>query len=132
MKTAQDPRHLKRVQQMQDLFAYDFSHIPVEGEQKTAVDAVVADLPKIDALIVGAAPAWPIGQINKVDLAILRISVYELLHSDTPPNVVIDEAIELAKEYGAEHSPKFVNGVLAHIAEQIRAQQMHKEVKEKK
>ena len=127
MKTAQDPRHLKRVQQMQDLFAYDFSHIPVEGEQKTAVDAVVADLPKIDALIVGAAPAWPIGQINKVDLVILRISVYELLHSDTPPKVVIDEAIELAKEYGAEHSPKFVNGVLAHIANQ-----MHKEVKEKK
>ena len=127
MKTAQDPRHLKRVQQMQDLFAYDFSHIPVEGEQKTAVDAVVADLPKIDALIVGAAPAWPIGQINKVDLAILRISVYELLHSDTPPKVVIDEAIELANEYGAEHSPKFVNGVLAHIANQ-----MHKEVKEKK
>lgn len=127
MKTALDPRHLKRVQQMQDLFAYDFSHTPVDGDQKSTVDAIVADLPQLDALIVDAAPAWPIGQINKVDLAILRISVYELLHSDTPPNVVIDEAIELAKEFGAEHSPKFVNGVLAHIANQV-----HKEVKEKK
>ena len=123
MKTALDPRHLKRVQQMQDLFAYDFSHIPAEGED----DEIIAHLPELDALIVHAAPAWPIGQINKVDLAILRISVYELLHSDTPPKVVIDEAIELAKEYGAEHSPKFVNGVLAHIAKE-----MHKEVKEKK
>lgn len=127
MKTALDPRHLKRVQQMQDLFAYDFSRIPAEGDEKSATDAIVSNLPQLDALIVGAAPAWPIGQINKVDLAILRISVYELLHSDTPPNVVIDEAIELAKEYGAEHSPKFVNGVLAHIAKE-----MHKEVKEKK
>ena len=132
MKTALDPRHLKRVQQMQDLFAYDFSHIPAENESKSKENTIIVDLPKVDALIVGAAPAWPIGQINKVDLAILRISVYELLYSDTPPKVVIDEAIELAKEYGAEHSPKFVNGVLAHIAEQIRANQMHKEVKEKK
>lgn len=130
MKTALDPRHLKRVQQMQDLFAYDFSHIHADEEE----NPIITELPKLDALIVDAAPAWPIGQINKVDLAILRISVYELLHSDTPPNVVIDEAIELAKEYGAEHSPKFVNGVLAHIAEQIRARQMPKamKVKEKK
>ena len=114
---------------MQDLFAYDFSHMPAEGEEKDSV--IVANLPELDALIVNAAPTWPIGQINKVDLAILRISVYELLHSDTPPKVVIDEAIELAKEYGAEHSPKFVNGVLAHIASQVH-KEMHKEVKEKK
>ena len=131
MKTALDPRHLKRVRQMQDLFAYDFSHIPAEGENKSEENTITADLSKVDALIIGAAPAWPIGQINKVDLAILRISVYELLHSDTPPKVVIDEAIELAKEYGAEHSPKFVNGVLAHIASQVH-KEMHKEVKEKK
>lgn len=123
MKTALDPRHLKRVQQMQDLFAYDFSHIPADEEK----NPIETELPKVDALIIDAAPAWPIGQINKVDLAILRISVYELLHSDTPPKVVIDEAIELSKEYGAEHSPKFVNGVLAHITNT-----MHKEVKEKK
>lgn len=128
MKTALDPRHLKRVQQMQDLFAYDFSRIPADEEK----NPIETELPKVDALIIDAAPAWPIGQINKVDLAILRISVYELLHSDTPPKVVIDEAIELSKEYGAEHSPKFVNGVLAHIAEHIRAEQMHKEVKKKK
>lgn len=115
MKTALDPRHLKRVQNMQALFAYDFSHLPEENE----VDpAIVVQLPEIDTLIKKAAPAWPIEQVNKVDLAILRVSVYELLNSDTPPKVVIDEAIELAKEFGAEHSAKFVNGVLAHIAEE--------------
>ncbi|HKY74119.1 MAG TPA: transcription antitermination factor NusB [Patescibacteria group bacterium] len=98
---------------MQALFAYDFSHDQVDP----SLTELLEKLPAIDGEIHEAAPNWPLEQINKVDLAILRNSVYELLNSDTPPKVVIDEAIELAKEYGAENSPKFVNGVLAHIAE---------------
>jgi len=98
---------------MQALFAYDFSHTDVPTE----LAELIPHLPDIDARIVQAAPQWPLDQLNKVDLAILRFSVFELFHRDTPPKVVIDEAVELAKEYGAEHSSKFVNGVLASIAE---------------
>lgn len=117
MKTALDPRHEIRSQRMQALFAYDFSHEQADEQANTSLSELLKKLPIVDEEIHEAAPNWPIEQINKVDLAILRNSVYELLNSDTPPKVVIDEAIELAKEYGAENSPKFVNGVLAHIAE---------------
>jgi transcription antitermination factor NusB len=112
MKTAQDPRHLKRIEQMQALFAFDFAHPEGNG----ILEEIVVKLPEIDAKILKAAPNWPIAQINKVDLAILRLSVFELLEGKTPAKVVIDEAVELAKEFGAEHSAQFVNGALNHIA----------------
>jgi N utilization substance protein B len=58
------------------------------------------------------APQWPPRRQPGVDRAILRLAVWELTASDTPPKVVIDEAIELAKAFSTEHSPGFVNGVL--------------------
>ncbi len=70
---------------------------------------------KIDRMITKAAPEWPITKINKVDLAILRNAVGELSAGKTPLKVVADEAVELAKEYGSEASPGFVNGVLGTI-----------------
>ena len=100
MKTAHDPRHKKRELQVAKLFGSSF--IP---SYTHATDAVIAT----------AAPDWPLKNINKVDLAILRMAAHELLHSDTPPKVVIDEAIEIAKKYGAENSASFVNGVLGTI-----------------
>ncbi|MBI1982106.1 MAG: transcription antitermination factor NusB, partial [Candidatus Levybacteria bacterium] len=63
-----------------------------------------------------AAPEFPIGKINKVDLAVLRLAVFELLvERKEPQKVIIDEAIELAKEYGGETSPSFINGALGNI-----------------
>lgn len=68
---------------------------------------------EIDNKIKIAAPEFPIDKINKVDLAILRLAIYELLiDKSQPPKVIIDEAIELAKEYGGESSPGFINGAL--------------------
>ena len=58
------------------------------------------------------APQWPVKRQPGVDRAILRLGVWELGHTQTPGKVVIDEAIELAKRYGTENSPAFVNGVL--------------------
>jgi N utilization substance protein B len=58
------------------------------------------------------APQWPIRRQPGVDRNILRLAVWELTGADTPPKVVIDEAIELAKEFSTEQSPAFVNGVL--------------------
>lgn len=68
---------------------------------------------EIDALIQRYAPAWPIDQLSIIDRNILRIALYEtLLGRKTPLKVAINEAIELAKAYGSESSPKFINGVL--------------------
>ena len=70
----------------------------------------------IDKKIESAAPEFSIDKINKTDLAILRLAVYELLIEKTQPTkVIIDEAIELAKEYGGDSSPAFINGALGNI-----------------
>lgn len=68
-------------------------------------------------LISKNAPVWPIAQIAPIDLATLRLSIWELLYKKNkePYKVVVDEAIEIAKEYGSESSPKFINGVLGSI-----------------
>lgn len=79
------------------------------------VQKIIKQQDKIDKKIKEAAPQWPIENLNRIDLAILRLAVYELENEDTPPKVVIDEAVELAKEYGSESSSSFVNGVLGTI-----------------
>ena len=76
---------------------------------------IIKSLKKIDATIEKSAPLWPIAQINRIDLAILRLAVYELLLNSTPEKVAVDEAVELAKEFGSDSSPSFVNGVLGAV-----------------
>lgn len=109
---------------MREVFAATFSEMKqarvVKHKQAADVKAIFDQLGEIDALIQDAAPERPLEQINKVDLAILRISVFELLSQDTPPKVVIDEAIEIAKSYSTESAPKFVNGVLATIVKTLK------------
>lgn len=112
MKTQKDPRHLKRREAVKFLFAESFTKQVNEPE---LVVEILKKESEIDKEIEKAAPTWPIDKLNRVDLAILRLSVYELLNSKTPPKVVIDEAVELAKEFGSESSPSFVNGVLGTI-----------------
>lgn len=70
----------------------------------------------LDAKIQPIAPEWPLEQIARVDHLILRMGTYELLnHSDVPPKVVINEAVELAKAFGGDNSSKFINGVLGTV-----------------
>ena len=78
---------------------------------------IVGKLSEIDKEIEKAAPTWPIEKINRIDLAVLRFAVYELMEKKVPQKVVIDEAVEIAKEYGSENSSSFVNGVLGTIYE---------------
>lgn len=112
MKTPFDPRHKKRQRLVQELFKVDFHKQPVEKSAKT----ILSQKDLIDGYIEKAAPDFPINKINKVDLAILRLAVFELLIAKKEPQkVIIDEAIELAKEYGGETSPSFVNGALGNI-----------------
>lgn len=96
---------------MQLLFAYSF----LPKEAPATIAPIVAVLDEIDATIAEIAPERPLREIAKVDLAILRLSVFELSHSKIPKKVVINEAIELAKEFGAENSAKFINGALSQL-----------------
>ncbi len=131
-------RHVQRSIAMQSLFEWDFhkndpamieeivKHNVAEFAAGTEdysftsriVDGVVTYQADIDAIISKCAPEWPLPQIAAVDRNTLRVGAYELLYGDyeeTPPKVAINEAIEIAKTYGSESSPRFVNGVLGTI-----------------
>lgn len=88
------------------------------------VAGVLSYRERLDALIHRFAPDWPVDQLAIVDRSILRLALYELgaAASDTPPKVVINEAVELAKGYGSDSTPRFVNGVLGAALEEARRQ----------
>jgi transcription antitermination protein NusB len=116
MKNPLDPRHTKRQQLVEDLFRIEFHKQRISPEAKIIIDQ--KDF--IDGSIQKAATEFPIDKINKVDLAILRLAVYELLiKKEEPPKAIIDEAVELAKEYGGDTSPSFINGALGKILENV-------------
>ena len=108
MKTAQDPRHKKREKLIKKLFGYSFRKKEIDKEIKP----ILKQIEKIDKLISECAPEWPVNKLNKIYLAILRLAIYELMQKKVPKKVIIDEAIELAKQYGSDNSPKFINGAL--------------------
>jgi len=113
MKTKSDPRHLARIKTVKELFAQSFHKL---SSSNSYTRKVIDSFPMIDAYIEKSAPDWPIDKISKIDLAVLRLSIYELTIEKTePPKVIIDEAVELAKEYGNDNSSKFINGVLGTV-----------------
>lgn len=80
-------------------------------------EKIVECLEEIDEIIEQTANGWTIGRMGKVDLAILRLAVYEMKKDeDIPVSVAINEAVELAKKFGQDESPSFINGVLAKLA----------------
>lgn len=132
-------RHLQRSIAMQSLYEWDFGGCEpgeeleitkrnvatfapgLEASENLAlrlVEGVSRERKTIDELISKCAPEWPLEQIASVDRAILRLGAFELLYGDydeVPPKVAINEAIELAKSFGSDSSPKFVNGVLGTV-----------------
>jgi N utilization substance protein B len=77
--------------------------------------------PELDALLREYSEHWAVERMPAIDRAVLRMGCFELAHEpDVPTAVVITEAVELAKQYSTEHSGRFVNGLLARIAEQVR------------
>lgn len=135
-------RHLGRIIALQTLYELEFrtdagdKHIDLAeilsrniGRYESMVDdkafvvdlvkGVVEQVPTLDAQLQPVAPDWPINQIARMDRAVLRMGLYELLHNnDVPAKVVINEAVELAKAFGGENSSKFVNGVLGTLLRQ--------------
>ena len=104
--------------QMQDVDAA--RQIVAEGIEDEAVRSAAMEManktwdqvPSIDKWLERLAPQWPPRRQPAVDRSLLRLAVWELTNADTPPKVVIDEAIELAKQFSTEQSPSFINGVL--------------------
>lgn len=130
-------RHLGRIIALQTLYEYDFRENAGDDtvdldevlgrnleryedtiDDKDFVDKLVhgagSKLKELDATIQPIAPEWPLDQISRIDLTILRLALFELLHLQdlVPPKVAINEAVELAKAFGGDNSSKFVNGVL--------------------
>lgn len=80
------------------------------------VKGVLQHKSELDALIEKLAPAFPIGQMPIIDRNILRLAIFEIRFSDqTPPKVAINEAVELAKGFGSDSSPRLINGILGSI-----------------
>lgn len=109
MKTPDDPRHKKRQLLVQELYKIEFHNQKISDEAKE----ILSHRERIDPIIAKHASEFPIEKINKVDLSVLRLALFELLIKKTEPtNVIIDEAVELAKEFGGKSSSTFINGVL--------------------
>jgi len=81
-----------------------------------------SELSTIDDLLAANAINWKISRMAAVDRNVLRLGIYELTRTDTPVSVILDEAIQLARRFGGESSPGFVNGVLDAVAKQVREQ----------
>lgn len=123
-------RHLSRIIVLQTLYEWDFRpeadvddlvernvenfHEPVDREFiDRAIRGVIDGREELDQTIAAAAPDWPVEQIASIDKTILRMAIYELRQeTETPPRVIINEAVELAKAFGGDNSSKFINGVL--------------------
>lgn len=128
-------RHLSRMIAMQTIYEWDFrenSDLEEINDRNIAeyendsddkfvnflVYGIKDHLEEIDKIIVISAPEWPIDQVSLIDKSILRLAIFELLFSENvPPRVVINEAVELAKQFSGENSSKFVNGVLGTVYE---------------
>jgi len=135
-------RHLSRSIVLQSLFEWDLNALEKKAVHEVLgrnvaefapnktdlpfmeklLDGVMAKRPELDLIIEKAAPEWPIDRISPVDRNILRLGLYELLFADrkeVPAKVAINEAIELAKQFGGDNSSRFVNGVLGAVYKEI-------------
>lgn len=80
------------------------------------VEAIFEKIPALDEKINGAAKGWKTNRMGKVDLTVIRLALYEMAYDETvPEKVAINEAVELAKKFGGDDSPSFVNGILAKL-----------------
>ncbi len=138
MKSKLDPRHGARKLALSSIFCWLFSEPDQRMTLKLAedvleeqsvdttltneiVEGVKVHKSDIDDIIQKCAPDWPLDKIARIDLVILRIAIFEVLFAKkTPQKVAIDEAIELAKEFGGESSSKFINGVLGTVVQNYK------------
>ena len=127
-------RHRARILALQALFELDsvghppeqtiaslLEETPTPEESvrfaRELVQGVLENREQIDEIIRKTAPAWPLEQVAAIDRNILRLAIYEIvIDNKVPMRAAINEAVDLAKEFGGETSPKFVNGVLGSVS----------------
>ncbi len=135
-------RHLARSIALQSLYEWDFpekkekelnaiieKNIEEFGKDAkdkefiiSLVQGVIKSLEELDQIITAAAPEWPLEKITTIDRNVLRLGLWELIYGnkeEVPPKVAINEAIELAKQFGGSSSGRFVNGVLGTVYREI-------------
>ena len=124
----------EEMSEQKELFLEDAEDFPegVKEKEKREItekyDAIVAKLSEIDAMIDEKATGWSTRRMGKVDLTIIRLAVYEICFDERiPTGVAINEAVELAKSYGQDSSPAFINGVLAKFAKEAEESARHEE-----
>jgi len=114
-----DPRHQHRLKIVQELYSHSFIPDQTIDNYDKITKKVIKKAKTVNAEIEKFAAKFPIKRIAKVDLAILQLSIYELIiKKKEPPKVIINEAVELAKELGGERSFAFINAVLGKIYHQ--------------
>ena len=97
--------------------------VDLEGADKTAlearVEAIMKKIPELDEKINGVAEGWKTRRMGRVELTILRLALFEMKEDqEIPEKVAINEAVELAKKFGGDGAPAFVNGILAKLVEE--------------
>ena len=93
----------------------------LSGRAERLAKGTLAHLTEIDRLIDGAAEHWTVDRMPAVDRALLRLATFELAHEpDTPTAVILNETVRIAKEYSTQNSGRFINGVLATLARELR------------
>lgn len=115
-----DLRHEKRIRIVQELYAHSF--IPNEDVKKyhATTRDIIVNTERINKEIERFAPKFPIEKTARIDVAILQLAIYELaIEKKEPPKVIINEAVELAKELGSEKSYAFINAVLGKIYHEL-------------
>lgn len=110
----------EEMQQQVQAFFNDFEMMADETDKQYITgkyEAIIEKLPEIDACINDEAECWTTGRMAKVELSILRLAIYEIKFDENiPTGVAINEAVELAKEFGQDESYKFINGILSKFA----------------
>lgn len=102
---------------------YDSLESDDETYARLLISGTIENISEIDEKIKAHLKNWTMDRLNKVTLAILRMSVYSLLYTkDVKPSIIIDEAVDIAKSYGIEDSYKFINAVLDNIRKEIEAE----------
>jgi N utilization substance protein B len=141
-RPARESRHRSREAAVQMLYQWEVGRAPMadvhrtfwplaegtasEGDDRRAfatrlADGVVNTIGEIDPMITEAAEHWRLERLNVLDRLILRLAIYELLHeTETPPKVVINEALELARTFSGDESVRFVNGVLDAVRRKLQ------------
>ncbi len=106
--------------QVKEIFFAEKEEPVEEGDKAfilSEVEGVHEHMEEIDAVLKQSATGWDLERMNKVDLAILRLAVYEMKYGETPVGVAINEAVELAKKFSSDEAPAFINGVLGKAAQ---------------